>query len=141
MTENEKETQEEITKRVRASLGKADEIVRGYKRNNEYLVITSIVSSAFATLVAGMTAAVGPMSEIGASGWRTACIIAAILAFVSTVSAGISHQFKSEERVADGKQCVGRLKNLEVEITTKSKKWDEIEREYAEIVKAYPELV
>jgi len=141
MIENDKGAQDRFTERVKASLQKAEEIVTGQKRNNQRLMITSIISSAAATLAAGITAAVGTAAEIGVNGWRAACIAAAVFGFIATVSTGISQQLKTEERIVEGRQCVGRLRNLEIVITTRSKSWEEIGKEYEEIVKTYPELV
>ena len=141
MTESEKNSQEYLTGKVKSSLENAKGIVAKQKRDHLRLATMSIISSSAATLVAGVTAATGPAAGIGTNGWRVACIIAAVLGFVSTVSTGISQQFKTGEKAAEGKQCVGRLMNLDAVITTQGKSWGEIGQEYAEIVRTYPELV
>ena len=141
MSEKEKEDRKDLTESVKASLQKAEEIVSGYQKTNNRLLTTTIISSAAATLVAGITATAGPAAEIGTEGWRIACIIAAIFGFVSTVSTGISQQQKISDRLAEGRQGVGKLRYLAVVITTGSREWEEIAKEYEEIAKTYPKLI
>lgn len=141
MPKKETEDRKKLTESVKASVRKAEEIVAGIQKTNNRLLITTIASSAVTTLVAGVTAVTGQAAEIGTEGWRTACIIAAVFGFVSTVSTGLSQQLKISDRLAEGKQGVGKLRYLDVVITTGSKSWEEITTEYEEIAKAYPELI
>ncbi len=130
-----------LTKSVKASLRKAGAIVSSYRKKKNHFLITAIVSSTAVTLVAGVTAAVGPIVGTGMEGWRIACIIAAIFGFVSTVSTGLNEQLKISDRLSEGKQGVGKLSYLDVVITTGNKSWEEITEEYEEIAKAYPEFI
>ena len=66
--------------------------------------------------------------------------MAAVFAFVSTVSTALIQQMKTGERLIQGTQCVGRLKALQVAMATGSQSWEEIVKEYTEIVKTYPEI-
>lgn len=141
MSEDALEDRKTLTKSVKSSLRKAEGIVSGYLKTNTRLQITIIVSSAASTLVAGAAAAIGPVADIGAEGWRTACIVAAIFGFVSTVGTGLSQQLKISDRLSDGKQGVGKLRYLDVVIKTGSKNWEEITKEYEDVAKAYPELI
>ncbi len=127
-----------IAQLVSSSLQKATGQVSGLRKTNTRLMGANIVSSTSATLVAGLTAATGPIVGTGPEGWRTSCIVAAILAFISTVSIGFIQQLKFEERLMQGNQCVGRLRELELSIATGSHAWDEITKEYSDIVKTYP---
>jgi hypothetical protein len=52
----------------------------------------------------------------------------------------INQQMKINERLMQATQCVGRLRALEVALATGSQSWEEITKEYGEIVKTYPEL-
>ena len=51
-----------FTQIVKDSLQKAQEHISGLRKTNTALVIASIVSSAVTTLVAGGTAAIGPIT-------------------------------------------------------------------------------
>ncbi len=126
---------------VKASLRKAEGIVSGYQKKNTILLTMTIVSSAAATLVAGVTAAIGPAASIGTEGWRTACIIAAIFGLVSTVGTGLSQQLRISDQLSEGKQGLGKLRYLDVVITTGSLSLEEVAKEYEGIAQAYPELI
>jgi len=135
------EENKKLSKSIEASLRKAERIVADFRKTNNRIVITSIVSSGTATLVAGLAAALGEGADIGTDGWRTACIIAAIFGFVSTVTTGISQQLKISDRLSEGKQCVGKLRYLNVATTTGRSNWEEISKEYEETVKTFPDFI
>ena len=141
MSENTIDDRRNLSVSVKASLRKAEGIVSGYRRNNTLLLATTIMSSAAATMVAGVTAAIGPIASIGIEGWRISCIIAAIFGFVSTVGTALIQELKFSDRLSEGRQGLGKLKYLDVVITTGSISWDDITREYEEIAKDYPELI
>ena len=130
-----------LGQRVKASLRKAEKIDSGLRKANTRLLIAGIASSAASTLVAGITAAQGPVVGEGIEGWRVACIVAAVFGFASTVSTGLSQQLKISDRLSEGIQCIGKLRSLDVIITTGSQSWEEIIKEYEEIAKTYPELI
>ena len=125
---------------VKESLQKTQVNISGLRKTNTWLLITSIVSSAVTTLVAGGTAAVGPVVGTGTPGWRLACIVAAVFAFTSAVATALTQQMKTGERLVQGVECVGRLRALEVAIATGSQSWEEITKEYGEITRIYPEF-
>jgi len=126
---------------VKDSLRKAQQLTSNLRKKNTRLLITGMVCSAGTTLVAGGTAVVGPVVGEGTAGWQIACIVAAILAFASTVSTALTKQLKFEEQLSLGNQCVGRLKSLEVAIATDSKNWEDVTIEYGEILKAYSAFI
>jgi hypothetical protein len=126
---------------VKDSLRKAQEYTSGLRKQNTRLLITGLICSAGTTLVAGGTAATGPVVGSGDAGWRIACIVAAVLAFISTVSTALTTQLKFEERLTKGNQCVGQLEALNVSILTGTVDWEENANKYTEIVKAYSEFI
>jgi hypothetical protein len=130
-----------LTRRVKASLRKAQQVASRLRQAHTRLLVTGIASSAASTLVAGITAAGGPVVGEGTEGWRVACIVAAVFAFVSTVSAALGQQLKVSDRLSKGTQCVGRLRALDVAIATSSQSWEEIVQEYQEIANTYPEFI
>jgi hypothetical protein len=130
-----------VAKSVKASLLKAEGIISGRRKANTSLLVTGMATSAASTFVAGLTAAQGPLIGEGIEGWRVSCIIAAVFAFAATISTGLSQQLKINDRIAEGTQCVGKLKSLDVAITTGSRSWEEITKEYEEIAKTYPEFI
>lgn len=130
-----------LAQSVKASLNQAEKRVSNLRQSNTRLIMTGIASSAGSTLVAGVTAATGPLVGTGDAGWRLACIVAAVFAFIATVSTGMKQQLKISDRLAKGAQCVGKLRALDVTISTGNQDWQEIANEYKEIAKTYPEFI
>ena len=125
---------------VNNSLQKAQGTIAGLRKTNTSLLIAGITSSAATTLIAGGTAAAGPVVGSGPEGWKLACIVAAIFAFISTVTTGLIQQMKTEERLVQGTQCVGRLLALQVALTTGTQSMDRVAGEYSEIVRTFPDF-
>jgi hypothetical protein len=130
-----------LTEKLRASLKQAGDFVQRRKKLHTALVVSSVISSAAATLIAGLTAAQGPVVGTGTEGWRLACGAAAVFGFSATVSSGISRQLKVNEKLVLGTQCLKQLQSLEIGLSTGSKDLDEAAREYRELVHTYPELM
>ena len=131
---------------VKASLNTAKIKTAHIRKTDSQLFVANVVSPAAATLLAGLTAAVGgntlfvqAASQSNDGGWRLACILVAIFGFIATVSGMFKKQF--DDRLVQGNQCVGRLLSLDLAITTGSSGWEEAAKEYGEIVKAFPEFV
>jgi len=131
---------------VKASLNTAKNKTAGIRKTDSQLFVANVVSPAVATLLATVAATLGGnamfaqaaiRSEDG--GWRFACILVAIFSFIATVSGMFKKQF--EDRLTQGNQCVGRLLTLDLSITTGSSSWEEVAKEYGEIVKSFPEFV
>jgi hypothetical protein len=130
-----------FARRVKDSLLRARAYAERLRKINARLLIAGVVTSAAATLVAGLTAATGPLVGEGIPGWRMACIVAAGFGFVSTLAVGLHQQLGLSERLANGHQCVARLAFLDLAIDTGSRDWDEIAKEYEAVVTSYPEVV
>lgn len=141
MTGERAQDRKALGQRVRASLQKTEERTAGLRKTNTRLLVSGIASSAASTLVAGTTAAQGPIIGEGAQGWRVACIVAAVFGFVATVCTGLVQQLKISDRLSKGNQCLGKLRSLDLDIAAGSRSWEETIQEYQEIVKGYPELV
>jgi len=124
---------------VTTSLRKAEKIAAELRRKNTLLVLTGISSSALCTLVAGFTAAQGPVGGQRPTSWRLACLVAAVLAFLATLSIGLGQQLRISDRLSGANQAIGRLRSLDVLIVTSSRDWEEISQAYAEIEAAFPE--
>jgi hypothetical protein len=130
-----------FSNRVKQSLERARREVSRLRKVNTRLLVAGVIASAAATLVAGLTAASGPIVGEGIPGWRLACIVAAGFGFVSTLSVGVHQQLGLSDRLADGNQCVARLTFLDLAIDTGSRGWDEITEEYEAILTSYPEVI
>ncbi len=152
--ENEKSTkadrgtqsQDAFINSVKVSLNTAKIKTARIRKTDSQLFVANVVSPAAATLLAGLTAAVGgntlfvqAASQSNDGGWRLACILVAIFGFIATVSGMFKKQF--DDRLVQGNQCVGRLLSLDLAITTGGSNWEEVTKEYREIVKAFPEFI
>ena len=133
--------QDLLVHEIKTSLTIAEKALSGRKKVNTSLLITGMTSSAAATLVAGITAAGGPVIGSGPEGWRLACIIAAVFGFAATVSNGLGQQLKVNEHLIECTRCVNKLRSLNLGITTGSKSREEISKEYEEIVNIFPEFI
>jgi hypothetical protein len=131
---------ETFAQRVRGSLNKAEEYVSRLEKVNTRILVLGVTSSSAAALVTGVTAASGPIVGEGIPGWRLACIVGAVLAFVSSVFVGLNQQLRIGDRLSEGHQCSGRLRFLDLAIETGSRDWDDITKEYEAIVTAYPKV-
>jgi hypothetical protein len=132
---------ETFTQRIKNSLAYAESQTTKLRKTESRLQIITLISSAAATLVAGITAAQGPLVGNGEQGWQLACIIAAVFAFIGTVCTGLNQQLRINDRLTESVQCVGRLKSLDVAVTTGSRNRDEIKKDYEETARTFPELV
>jgi len=97
--------------------------------------------SGASTLVAGITSTGGPIIGSGIEGWRLACIVTAVFGFTSTISTGAIQQLESTDRLSKGKECLSKLRSLDLGITTGKKNWEEIIKEYEDLAITYPELI
>ena len=132
--------QEQLHQRIQDSLHRAQKYAVGLRKTHTSLVIGGLVGSTVATLVAGVTAAQGPVVGTGPEGWRLACTIAAGLSFLSTLCMGIQEQFKFGERLPQGQLCVARLRAIEGALALGTRAWDEIAKEYEEILQGHADI-
>lgn len=130
-----------LSQRIRDSLRRAENYTTHLRRNYTRLVIGGLIGSTVTVLVAGGTAVQGPLVGSGVEGWRLACIVAAILSLISTICVGLVQQLKLGERVPQGQLCIGRLRALDIALAIKGSEFDEIAKEYEEVVKAFPEVI
>jgi hypothetical protein len=145
-TDNGLQSHEAFVNSVKASLSTAKNKTASIRKTNSQLFFANVVSPAAATLLAGLTAAVGgntlfvqAAAQANDGGWKLACILVAIFGFIATVSGVFKKQF--EDRLTQGNQCVGRLLSLDLAITTGSSDWQQAAREYGEIAKTFPEFI
>jgi hypothetical protein len=133
--------QEQLGRYVEASLRRAETYTAGLRNTYTLLVVGGLLSSAASTLVAGGAAVGGAAVGLSTFGWQFFCILAALLSFATTVLVGVMQQLKLGERLPLGQLCVGRLRALDVALTTGSREWTEIAKEYEVIVKESAEVL
>ncbi len=130
-----------LIQRIRASLSSADAYTHRQQRINSALTLSTTVGSALTAFITALTAAQGPDVIPGVLNWQVACIIGAVLSFVTTVCSGLSQQMNASQKFVLGSQCVGRLRALELVASTQARGINEITNEYAEILQMYAETL
>ena len=133
--------QSSVVRRIRESLQRVEERAIRLRRRDTWLMVSGVVTSSVATLITGVTAAIGPVVGEGISGWRLACAVGATFAFLSAVTVGLDRRLQTSDRLAAAHQALGRLRFLDIAADTGSRTREEITKEYEEIFKAYPEIV
>ena len=81
----------------------------------------------------------GAATQTEDGGWILACTLVAVFGFIATVSGVFKKQF--EDKLALGNQCVGRLLALDLAITSGNTGWEDVVKEYGEVLKAFPEFI
>ena len=135
-----------FTQSVKTNLASAREKVTRLRRTDMQLFVTNVVSPAAATLIASLAAAIGgnvifkqAAAQTEDGGWVVACSLVAVFGFIATISGVFKKQF--EDRLAQGNQCVGRLLALDLTIASGNTDCESAAKEYAEILKAFPEFI
>jgi hypothetical protein len=140
MSQPSPQERQAFVQRVQSNLGRVSVRVSSLRRASSGLQLTSILTSGAGTFVTGFTAASGPAIGAGIEGWRLACMVGAVLGFFATVSTALFQQLKTGDRLAQAQLCAARLRLLEIEAARQGD-WSAVTKEYAEIVKSYPDLL
>ncbi|MBE9061125.1 hypothetical protein [cf. Phormidesmis sp. LEGE 11477] len=130
---------ERIVQNIAKSLDHSVNMTRAITRLNSVLFMTSIVSAASTTLITTLAAARGPVIGAGTQGWQLSCGIAAFFGFVTTLAEGFKHQ--SNDKMTRSRLCIERLRLLDISLRHSQRPVEEIDREFDEIVRAYPEAM
>jgi hypothetical protein len=141
MSETLPQREEVIVRRVAQGLERLSGRHKRLRRTNTGLLVSGVLTSALATLVTGVTAASGPVIGEGPPGWRLACAVGAVFSFGATLTVGLSQSLRVSDRLAETRECSGRLRALDIALTTGSRSWHNVAMEYEELVKAYPDIV
>jgi hypothetical protein len=131
---------EAFASRFRASLEWAEGEVARLGKLHARLQLAGVASSGAATVVMAITAAQVPITGRGAAAWRLLCIVAAVLAFAATLLVALSRQLRLGERLSTNNEVLGRLKVVDLALEAGSRPWEEVVKEYEEIVRTYPRV-
>ncbi len=126
--------------RVRSSLSRAETRARRLRSQNARLIYSSLIASAVATVLAGLTAALGPLAGTGPRAWSVTCGVIAVFTAMAGVLSGIHQKLSVPEQLANAVTCAGRLRALEVALTVTMRDPTEVAREYEEVTARHPDL-
>ncbi len=113
------------------------DIFDAYARINTQTIITGLLASTFATVLAGYTAA----SNSPLMSWRWTCTLVAIFTLCATISTGVQKQFDISGNLSKVSGCLGRLNALELAVRLGSRSCEEIAKECEEIAVQYPTYI
>lgn len=116
---------------------KAEKRQKSLRRSNMQTIIIGLVASAFATILAGYTAA----SNSPLMNWRWTCALVAIFTLCATITTGIQKQFDLSGNLSKVSGCLGRLNALELAVILGVRPREEIAKECEEIAVQYPEFI
>jgi hypothetical protein len=129
-----------ILNELKTSMARVEIKLAGLHRTNTTFIFVGTGASALATLVAGITAAAGPVVGDGIDGWRLACIAAAVLSACGGLATALQQQFTIADRLAAAKACAGKLRALEVALSVSRRDPTKVAQEYEQLTAEYREL-
>ena len=122
---------------IRENKIKAERKIHRLRRMNTQTIITSLLTSTFATVLAGYTAA----SNSPLMNWRWTCALVTIFTLCATISTGLQKQFDISGSLSKVSGCLGRLNALELSIRLGNRSRDEISKECEEIAVQYSDYI
>jgi hypothetical protein len=130
---------ERLGARVREHLQRVERRVARLRRLNVQTLALSLVFSTIATLLAGLTAASGPLVGEGPPAWRWSCALIALVTAAATFTTGIQQRFKVPEQLARALACAGQLRSLDLGLELARLAPDAAGAEYEQLLVSYPE--
>ncbi|MQA92409.1 MAG: hypothetical protein GEU90_19650 [Gemmatimonas sp.] len=125
--------------RIHDNLQKIDRKADRLKRVNVQMQSGNLVLTTVATLLAGLTAATGPMVGEGTPAWRWTCGAIAVITAAAGLFAGFHQRFRLPEKLANTLSCAGRLRSLELGLRLTRLSPQEASHEYEQLIATYPE--
>ena len=127
-----------LIERIRTDLQRVEGRAERLHRTNVRLIVASLIASGLATLLAGLTAATGPvLGGAGVSGWRWTCGIVAVVSGLAGLLTLVHQRLQVAENLAQSRACEGRLKALELALTVKGRDALDVARDYEEVLAAH----
>jgi hypothetical protein len=128
-----------IVTRIAENLGRVETRVAQLRRTNVRITGLSLVFSTAATLLAGLTAAMGPLAGEGPPAWRWTCGIIAVVTAAAAFITGFQQRFQIPEQLARALACAGRLRGLELSLRLARVGPEQAGHEYEQLIATYPE--
>jgi len=104
---------------------------------NTQTIITGLLTSILATILAGYTAT----SNSPLMSWRWTCALVAVFTLCATISTGLHKQFDLSGSLSKVSGCLGRLNALELAVRLGFRSREEIAKECEEIAVQYPDYI
>ncbi len=130
-----------VQQKIKESLQKVNMHVMKLRSANFRLITISLIASALATLLAGLTAALGPLAGQGPPAWKITCGAVAGFTALAGLMTGLHQKFSISERLAKSFSCAGRLNSLDLALSVSKKDPGAVAKEYEELISNYPDLL
>lgn len=131
----------DIKQNINDGLLKSEAHVKKLRIMNSRFIYLSLIASVLATLIAGLTAILGPLAGQGPPAWKATCGLIAVFTAVATVFTGLHKQLTVSERLAKATLCAGKLKSIELTLSINENNTDEALKEYKEVIANYGEFI
>ena len=128
-----------IVMRITENLGRVETRVTQLRRTNVRVTGLSLLLSTAATLLAGLTAAAGPLAGEGPPAWRWTCGIIAVVTAAAALTTGFQQRFQIPEQLARALACAGRLRGIELSLQLGRVAPEQAGHEYEQLIATYPE--
>jgi hypothetical protein len=125
--------------RIRENLQRVERKTSRLRRVNVQVQSVTLVLSTLATLLAGLTAANGPLVGEGPPAWRWTCGAIAVITAAGGLVAGFHQRFQLPEKLANTISCAGRLRSLDLGLRLARLSPAEASHEYEQLIASYPE--
>ena len=128
-----------LTTRIGDHLQRVERRAGRLRRINFQVTGLNLLLSSVATLLAGLTAAAGPLVGEGPPAWRWTCGIIAVVTAGAALTTGILQRYKVPEALARTLACAARLRSLDLALQLARLGPDEVGQEYEQLLATYPE--
>ena len=139
--ENSSDPRSALLERIREGIRRSDRESSELKKKNSRYITVGITASALSTVIAGATAALGPLIGQGVPAWKFTCGAIAVCTGIATVFTGLQKQFSIAEQLAKATSCSGKLHSLEFGLTVNNRDTAETAKEYENVIASYPEII
>lgn len=127
-----------LATRIQEHMRRVERRVVRLRRHNVQVITVNLLCSTIATLLAGLTAASGPLIGEGAPAWRWTCGVIAVVTAGAAVATGLQQRFKVPEQLARSLTCAGKLRSLELALQLARLAPEEVGQEYEQLITTYP---
>jgi hypothetical protein len=128
-----------LATRIQENLRRVDGTATRLRRVNVRVQSANLVLTTLATLLAGLTAAGGPLIGEGPPAWRWTCGAIAVITAAAGLTAGFHQRFQLPDKLARALSCAGRLRSLELGLQLSRLTPEEATHEYEQLIASYPE--
>jgi hypothetical protein len=127
-----------LRQQIEESFRQATAHQQNLRRKQQRFSLTHTALSGITGLTAGVPAATGVLPG---DNWRIVCALAALAAFAATIVGVLQRQATDADILADASECVGKLRELRVDLASPAPDLAEIGGRYRQVLAAHDSIV